>query len=163
MVVLRQYLRADQESYVALASDPDVMRYVGSGQPLTEEQARADFTKNFDVATSDPTHLIAVVDEEGEYAGHCEIFRRAGRTEWEINYFLQRKRWGRSLGGQVVDLLLREARERALPFVVATVDDRNVASIAILRRRGFVPDEALSAAIGMNTLRLTLGSVENKP
>ena len=74
----------------------------------------------------------------------------------EINYFLQRKRWGKSLGGQVVDLLLREARERALPFVIATVDERNVASLAILRRRGFVRDEALSASIGMNTLRLTL-------
>lgn len=132
------------------------MRYVGLGRPLTEEQARADFEKNFDTATSDPAHFIAVVDEEGEYAGHCEIFRRQGRTEWEINYFLQRKRWGQSLGGQVVDLLLREAQKRALPFVVATVDERNVASLAILRRRGFIRDEALSASLGMNTLRLNL-------
>jgi len=159
VVTLRQYVRADQESFTALASDPDVMRYVGLRRALTEEQARADFAKNFDTATSDPAHFIAVVDEDGEYAGHCEIFRRQGRTEWEINYFLRRKRWGQSLGGQVVDLLLREAQERALPFLIATADERNIASLAILRRRGFVRDETLSASLGMNALRLTIGPV----
>ena len=87
MLTLRQYVRADQGSFTALASDPDVMRYVGLGRQLTEEQARADFAKNFDTATSDPGHFIAVVDEGGEYAGHCEIFCRQGRTEWRSIIF----------------------------------------------------------------------------
>ncbi|MBV9270464.1 MAG: GNAT family N-acetyltransferase, partial [Candidatus Eremiobacteraeota bacterium] len=78
------------------------------------------------------------------------------RAEYELVYFLAREVWGHGLGGRVVDRLLEEARAFELPFVIATVDERNAASLAILRRRLFVFDEWLTKELDAPAYRLDL-------
>jgi len=132
------------------------MRYVGNGKPMEPSAAFGMLDKIFNTYSTDPSFFIWAVQENGEYAGHAELKRRPGRSEYELIYFLQRSRWGRSLGGSVVDLLIREARARSIPFVVATVAPENAASIAILRRRGFEEDPNLSTELGSTAYRLLL-------
>lgn len=156
MVTLRKYAPSDRDAFVELFSDPDVVRYAGDGKPLRVERLEAQFARIFSLYDADAERFIAVVEEDGEFAGHVEIVRREGRPEFELVYFLQRARWGRSLGGQVVDMLLQEARRRNLRFVIATVHPENKASLSILARRGFVYDDALSTVHQCIALRLPL-------
>lgn len=150
---LRPYTPDDIFSFVELFGDADVMRYVGDGRPLSRAEASALFERIFDIYKTDPSFYIWAIDCEDGYAGHAELKRRAGRTEYELIYVMQRKRWGRGLGGCVVDRLLGEARAKRIPFVIATVDAENAASIAILRRRGFVRDDGISAALKTSAYR----------
>jgi RimJ/RimL family protein N-acetyltransferase len=155
-VALRLYVRGDRAAFRALLGDEDVMRYSGDGIALDPEAADALFDKVLRMPETDPAFLVWAVVELGEYAGHAELKRRAGRSEYELVYFLQRARWGRGLGGRVVDLLLEEARRRGLPFVIATVERRNAASLRILKKRGFVSDPVLSRELASDAYRLTL-------
>jgi RimJ/RimL family protein N-acetyltransferase len=155
-VRLRHYARDDLPAFVALFGDPDVMRYVGDGVPLDEAGAQRLFGRVFELYATDPQFHVWAIEDGGGYAGHAELKRRTGRSEYELIYFLARDRWGRGLGGEVVEALLAFARERRLPFVIATVDDANAASRRILERRGFVPDAALSESLAAPAYRLDL-------
>ncbi len=155
-VRLRPYARDDLADFSALLGDPEVMRYVGDGVPLAPDAARALFDKAFVLYATDPSFHIWAVDEDGAYAGHAELKRRTGRSEYELIYFLQRARWGRGLGGQVVDALLAVARAERLPFVIATVDAENAASLRLLEQRGFRLDAGLSASFGCPALSRAL-------
>lgn len=132
------------------------MRYAGQGAALDPAAADALFDKVLRLPESDPAFYVWAVVRAGEYAGHAELKRRAGRSEYELVYFLQQARWGRGLGGRVVDLLLTQARRLALPFVIATVDRRNAASLRILSRRGFLVDLPLSRELNADCYRLDL-------
>jgi RimJ/RimL family protein N-acetyltransferase len=140
----------------ALFGDAAVMRYVGDRKPFDAEQSAAALEKIFAICDSDSSSSIWAIEVGDEYAGHAELRRRHGRPEFEIVYLLQQQRWGRSLGGHVVDAILAEAAARALPFVVATVYPENAASLAILRRRGFSEDADLSRERAVLALRLDL-------
>ena len=153
---LRRYTRDDLPAFVELFGDPGVMRYVGDGAWLDEARARRLFERVFELYATDPEFHLWAIDDGGGYAGHAELKRRTGRSEYELIYFLARDRWGRGLGGKVVDALLAFARERRLPFVIATVDDANTASRRILERRGFVPDAGLSEELAAPAYRLDL-------
>jgi RimJ/RimL family protein N-acetyltransferase len=145
---LRRYMRDDDLApFAALFGDAAVMRYVGDGVPLNEAGAQRLFERVFELYATDPAFHVWAIDDAGGYAGHAELKRRTGRSEYELIYFLARDRWGRGLGGEVVDALLAFAQEQRLPFVIATVDDANVASRRILERRGFVRDPALSESL----------------
>jgi [ribosomal protein S5]-alanine N-acetyltransferase len=154
-VSLRPYTSTDADSLKILFSDPEVVRYVGDGKPLVHAALKL-FEKILDKYERDPAFFIWAIQEDGEYAGHAELKRRAGRSEYEIIYILQRSRWGRTLGSRVVNLLLQEARTRSIPFVIATVHPENVGSIVILQRRGFVLHGALSTELQVHTYRLDL-------
>lgn len=155
-VALRPYTQSDLESFAALFGDPEVMRYVGDGRPLEPGGSAQLLAKVLDIYRSDPSFFVWAIEEGGEYAGHAELKRRKGREEYELIYLVERKRWGRSLGGEVVDTLLNEARKRRIPFVIATVEPENSASVAILTRRGFEFDEDLSAQFDCPAYRLQL-------
>jgi RimJ/RimL family protein N-acetyltransferase len=153
---LRRYARDDFPAFAKLFGDAEVMRYVGDGAALDDAGARRLFERVFELYATDPAFYVWAIDDGGGYAGHAELKRRAGRSEYELIYFLARDRWGRGLGGEVVDALLAFAREQRLPFVIATVDDANGASRRILERRGFLPDAALAESLDGPAYRLEL-------
>ncbi|MBV9270904.1 MAG: GNAT family N-acetyltransferase [Candidatus Eremiobacteraeota bacterium] len=153
---LRAYLPADKGAMVRLFGDPLVMRFASTGAPLKRRHAELLFDKIFEVYRSDPQFHVWAVEENGAYVGHAELKRRSGRAEYELVYFLAREVWRHGLGGRVVDRLLEEARAYELPFVIATVDERNAASLAILRRRLFVFDERLTKELDAPAYRRDL-------
>jgi RimJ/RimL family protein N-acetyltransferase len=155
-VRLRAYTDADRGSLIALLGDPDVMRFVGDGAPIEETEAGRLFDGMAEIHAIDPAFFIWAVEDEGGYAGHAELKRRRGRAEYELVYYVARDRWGRGIGGIVADALLAAAREKRLPFVIATVYDGNAASRRIVARRGFLPDARLSEELGAPTYRLDL-------
>lgn len=157
-LALRRYERSDLDDFIALFGDSEVMRYVGDGKPLCASAAAELFAKIFDIYRNDRAFFVWAVREGDRYAGHAELKRRKGRSEYEIVYMLQRSRWGRSLGGVVVGLLVSEARKHRIPFIIATVNPQNSASLAILTRLGFMRDAELSASLCSDTYRLDLGS-----
>ena len=155
--ILRPYERRDSADLAALLGDERVMRYIGDGKPFDAERAsRALDDEVFAKLKSDPSSYIRTIRVGEEYAGHAELFRRPGRSEYELLYLLLPKFWGRGVGSRLVDLLLDRARSRNLPFVIATVHPENVASLAILTRRGFYADDCLTAALELPTFRLDL-------
>lgn len=152
----RYYRESDRKQVADLFGDPEAMRFVGNGLPLGSLESKSFIDQIFEKYRADPSFFIWAIEEDGQYAGHAELKRRTGRSEYEIIYILERARWGRGLGGAVIDRLLEEARNRNMGFVIATVSKKNYASTALLLRRKFQPDETISAELGIPAFRLVL-------
>jgi len=155
-VTLRPYREDDRDRVGSLVADRETMRFIGDGTPQFHDDKPHFIDRVFEKYRTDPTFHIWAIDENGEYAGHAELKRRAGRSEYELIYILERSRWGRGLGGTVVDLILEQSRAIAAPFVIATVYEANAASLAILRRRGFAWDEEISRELDTYALKKPL-------
>jgi ribosomal-protein-alanine N-acetyltransferase len=153
-VTLRPYREEDRGAVGDLFADAETMRFVGDGRPQAGGTHVID--RIFRMYDVDPSFHIWAIDEDGTYAGHAELKRREGRSEYELIYIIERARWGRGLGGIVADLILEQARALDVPFVAATVYEANAPSLAILRRRGFVRDAQLSRELDTYALGLAL-------
>lgn len=82
--MLRRYRPEDETGASALFCDPEVMRYVGDGRALTASEASDLFQRIFAKYATDPAFHIWAVDVDDRFAGHAELKRRDGRTEYAV-------------------------------------------------------------------------------
>lgn len=80
-----------------------------------------------------PDCIVRTIEADGEVAGYVSAFPRDGRSE--IAYWLGRDHWGKGIGQDAVAAFLTLHRERP---IFASVAIGNVASLAILRKCGFL-------------------------
>ena len=82
------------------------------------------------------------LDDAGTVAGfgflHAHLPLPTFRRTAEITYFLGPDACGRGIGSKILDILLRDARERGISVVLASISGKNEGSIAFHRRHGFV-------------------------
>ena len=102
-IALRAYRESDHESVGELFNDPEVVRFVGDGQPVAIDEKPTLFDRTIQKYQTDPTFCIWAIEESDQYIGHAELKRRSGRTEYELIYMLQRQCWGRGIGTEIVD------------------------------------------------------------
>ncbi len=130
------YVPTDEERFVALFGDPEVMRWVGDG-PQPEAANRSLFGRVFDVYAKRRFDVWGIW-LDGEYVGHAEIKPSPTQPGHEIVYALARAVWGRRLGTEVVEALVGYGFSTlGLTEVYATVAAPNAASLAVLSRAGF--------------------------
>jgi RimJ/RimL family protein N-acetyltransferase len=77
----------------------------------------------------------------GEVIGWAGVQQLPGYPMLEVLFALKRERWGLGYASECCQALLKTTfRQLGVKEVVATVDPRNVASIGVLRKQGFVYD-----------------------
>ncbi len=140
LIELRPYTKADEEFFVALFQDPEVVRYVGDGLE-TEAADRELFHRVFTRVY--PTNKFAVwaVVAHGLLIGHAELkpSPRDDIEDWELVYAIQRSHWRRGYGRAVAALVTRYGFDTLrLRAMFATVDTENTPSLALLESLGFV-------------------------
>jgi ribosomal-protein-alanine N-acetyltransferase len=141
-LALRTWSPDDAEEGFRIWGDKDVMRYVGTGRPnASAEETRAWLAR---MAAHHEQHgfgFWAVVEKAtGWLIGNCGMgYQRDGGLPIEFGYTLARSHWSRGLATEAGCACLRYAfEELRLPELFASVDSRNVASIRVLEKLGFV-------------------------
>ncbi|HEU4597909.1 MAG TPA: GNAT family N-acetyltransferase [Pyrinomonadaceae bacterium] len=141
-LVFRPYEQTDRELLVALFTDPEVMKFVGTGVQ-TEDEARAGFARLFthvyEPRAFDVWALFS--KEDGAFVGHAELKPRrdglARAGDFELIYVLSRESWGRGLATEIGRRLLAYGFEALrLGRIHATVDASNEASLRVLLKLG---------------------------
>ena len=133
---LRMFRPDDLDRLAALILDPDVMRYVGNGQPGTREEA--------DVALKSiirhwETHGFgrwAVVDKETQnFIGFGGL--RSLYGEPEVVYHFAKAHWGKGLATELARASLRYGfEEHHFDRVLAIAKPPNAASIHVMEKLG---------------------------
>ncbi|QAY77822.1 GNAT family N-acetyltransferase [Sphingosinicella sp. BN140058] len=136
-LIVRPFHDADGPALIALFADPRVHRFVDDGRPLTPARARLWITRSRENLARYGYGTGAVIARDGEKLIGWAGFARPGDGSEELIYGLAADHWGRGLGRELLRALLRFAEARAIAPVRATVDPRNVRSIALLTRNGF--------------------------
>lgn len=136
---LRPYTEPDEQFFVDLFQDKDVVRYVGDGLQ-SEEADRALFHRVFTHVYSTDKFAIWAVELDGDLIGHAEL-KPSPRDDiegWELVYAIRRSHWRRGFGRLVAERITRYGLENLqLPAVFATVDTANSSSLALLAGLGF--------------------------
>jgi RimJ/RimL family protein N-acetyltransferase len=124
---------------MALDSDPDVMRYVGSPAGVKPPDETIERVRQRIAADHGPIGFWRVESRaDGTFHGLGALIRMPTGDEIELAYRLARPAWGQGIASEAGAALLEYAfRTLVLPRVVAVTYPENRASQRVLEKIGF--------------------------
>lgn len=131
-LLLRRATMDDLADVHTIMRDPAVMRYWSTAPHTTMEQS-AEWLRS--MVEADP--MVSddyVIERVGRVVGKIGCWKLP-----EIGFYLAPDQWGQGIAGEAMSAYL--ARRRALDAptaLIADVDPRNLASLNLLTRHGFV-------------------------
>ena len=135
---LRMFRPDDLDAMSEITRDPEVMRYIGHGRPLTREETRANLENIVARFRQRGFGRWALeLKETGAVVGYCGLSAGNAEVGVELAYMLGRGAWGRGLALEAGRASLRYAFERLGVGAVAglTMQD-NRRSRRVLERLG---------------------------
>jgi ribosomal-protein-alanine N-acetyltransferase len=110
---LRMFEPEDLDAMCEITRDPEVMRYIGYGHPLTREETRANLGSIVSAFRRRGFGRWALVlKETGALVGYCGLSRGNEAVGVELAYMLARGVWGRGLALEAGRACLRYGFER---------------------------------------------------
>ncbi len=154
----RRWRKTDLEAIYAAYSDPEAMRWVGDGTPITRDACERWYGITVNNYTERGYGMFALESRgDGGVVGFCGITHPDGQVEPEIKYTIMRELWGQGYASEAVPALVRYAiAELGLAYMIATVDPENLASQRILKKAGFQQAPARTESDGSTTLVFTV-------
>jgi len=137
-LILRPFVDDDLSAFAAICADPEVMRYIGSGQPLSRAGAWRAIALFIGHWRLRGYGQWAVVEKEsGELVGRAGLWNPEGWPGLEVGWLLARSRWRQGLGTEAARASLDYAFDvvRA-DHVISVIHAENVASIRLAEKIG---------------------------
>jgi [ribosomal protein S5]-alanine N-acetyltransferase len=137
-LVVRRLEDADLPDFYAVCSDPVAMRYMGDGEPLTEEQTALWIQRSKANYSDHAFGCLAVISkQDSRFIGFCGLVYSPGSTDVEIIYALAPPYWGKGLTTEVAGAMLKFGLEQCgLPEIRATIDPQNTNSVKVVEKLG---------------------------
>ena len=139
---LRMFRETDLDAYAAMSADPEVMRYLGAGEPLTRADAwrqMAMLIGHWQLRGYGPW----AVEERasGALVGRIGLFNPDGWPGLECIWTLARGAWGKGYATEGARRALEYAfSELGQPRVISLIRPGNVASVRVAERIGERPE-----------------------
>lgn len=141
-LVLRMFRESDTDAYAEMVSDPEVMRFLGGGQPVP----RAEAWRNMAMVLGH-WHLrgygMWAVEEKatGEMVGRVGCWRPEGWPGLEVGWTLRRRFWGRGYATEAARASMNYAFTKLdQTRVISLIAPENVNSIRVAERLGERPE-----------------------
>ena len=137
-LLVRPWETADRDVFRAMATDPEVMKYVHGGEPYTEAEIDEFLARQArQLAEHDLTMGALIEKQSGRVVGVCGVQPLGASDDLEIGWWLVREVWGRGYATEAGGAAMRYVLETlARPRVVAIIDPGNVASQRVVERLG---------------------------
>lgn len=128
---LRRPRPEDVQAIHAIMSDPEAMKYWSTlpHASLDETMLWFDGMLAADRAGESDEYVI---DYRGEVIGKVGAWRLP-----EIGFFIRRDQWGKGFASEALAAFVDYLREEGVPALLADVDPRNAACLALLKKAGF--------------------------
>lgn len=128
-LILRRQRPEDVPAFHAILTDPPTLRYWGQAP----HQSLEETARWLEDAESDPRKRDQfVIERDGRVIGMI------GTREWPwITYLLLDAEGGRGYGGEALKAFTNYAFDEGRTILLVVTDARNLASLAMVRRRGF--------------------------
>ncbi|MBE9031173.1 GNAT family N-acetyltransferase [filamentous cyanobacterium LEGE 11480] len=152
-LILRQFQDRDLDAYAAMSSDPEVMRYIGTGRTLSREESWRSMAMLLGHWQLRGYGLWAVESKaSGEFLGRVGLWNPAGWPGLEVGWALRRSAWGQGFATEAARAAVNYGFELLQQSeIISLIRPENTASIRIAERLGAKPHEEIevfgSAAI----------------
>lgn len=146
-LLLRPFTESDLSAFVEIASQEDVLKFLPEGDRMTREELEDVFSWLLECYWTNTLEKIRkftlpiVLTETGEIVGWCGLGPlEYDAAETEIFFVVGREHWGKGFATEAARALLAYAfGPLGLRRVVAVVDPRNRASVAVIGKLGMRP------------------------
>ena len=147
-LLIRPWRADDRPSFVAMASDPEVMRFIRGGAPFSEPEIEEFLARQARQEAELGVCMGAMVEKaSGEVVGVAGIQPLGTTGDMEIGWWVMRDRWGRGYATEAGRAALRHVLDAlARTRVVAIIDPGNEASVAVATRLGMRYDRRATGA-----------------
>jgi RimJ/RimL family protein N-acetyltransferase len=137
-LLLRMFRESDLDAYAALCGDPEVMRYLGDGYPLTRGESWRNMALVVGHWQLRGYGLWAVEEREsGLLVGRVGCWRPEGWPGVEIGWALRREFWGRGYATEAAQIVMADAFSRLdQKHLISLIHPDNSPSIAVATRLG---------------------------
>ncbi len=137
-LLCRRWIADDFEQLYALYSDPESMRYVGDGQPISRALCEEWFkVTKANYAKRGYGMFTLVLRESGKVAGFAGLVHPRSQPEPEVKYAFLPLYRGMGLASELVpELLAYGTAAHGLRRIIATVAPGNLASQRVLAKAG---------------------------
>ena len=137
-LILRMFREDDFEAYAKICADPDVMRYLGEGKPLTRSEAWRQMAMILGHWRLRGYGLWAVEERAtGRLIGRIGHFNPEGWPGFELGWVLGKPYWGRGYATEGARRALEYAfTDMERDHVISLIYPDNAASIRLAERIG---------------------------
>jgi RimJ/RimL family protein N-acetyltransferase len=137
-LLLRPFREADLDDYARICADPEVMRHIGEGRPLTRPEAwrhMAFFLGHWQLRGYGL--WAAELKEGGALVGRIGLHNPEGWPDLEVGWLLERACWGRGLATEGGRAALGYAFTRlGAEHVISVIRPENARSVRVAERLG---------------------------
>ena len=157
-LLLRPFRNDDLEAYAAMHGDPEVMRFLGDGTPLSREDAWRNMAMIVGHWTLRGFGLWAVEEKSTRaLVGRVGLFEPDGWPGQEVGWTLARDLWGKGYALEAASASLDHAFHTLLwPRAISLIDPGNQRSIRLAERLG----ERLEREVEIRGRRTLLHCIE---
>ncbi|HLK55553.1 MAG TPA: GNAT family N-acetyltransferase [Chthonomonadaceae bacterium] len=139
-LILRRLTLEDADVLYALDNDPEVMRYINAGAPVSyatiREQLLPRYLSYYETG-ADYGYWAAIEKESGEFIGWFHFRPARDTEEIELGYRLKRAAWGKGYATEGSRALVRKGfQELGLPRIIAKTLTANQASRHVMEKLG---------------------------
>jgi len=137
-LALRMLRESDLDAYAEMCADPEVMRYIGDGQPLARPLAWRNLAMMVGHWALRGYGLWAVEERSsGVLVGRIGFWYPEGWPGFELGWMLRRAFWGRGYATEAARAALPIAfTQMKQPHVISLIHPENAASIRVAERLG---------------------------
>jgi RimJ/RimL family protein N-acetyltransferase len=137
-LLLRQLGQEDLEAYAEMCADPEVMRYIADGAPLTRELAWRNMATMLGHWQLRGYGVWAAVERTtGTLVGRIGCWNPEGWPGFEIGWMLRRAYWGQGYATEGARAALQFAFEELnQPQIISLIHPLNAASMGVAQRLG---------------------------
>lgn len=139
----RTYLLSPQELTFAqirtLDSDPDVMRYIGTGETRTKEKSKSWLeAKHKDYSKHGFGLMPAYLKTDNTFIGWAGLIPLDNTAKIEVGYRFAKCHWGKGYATEITKTIVEYAKNQlGIDDLVAITDPANDASKHVLEKCGF--------------------------
>jgi RimJ/RimL family protein N-acetyltransferase len=135
---IRRWRDSDLPDLMAVYGDAEAMKWVGDGQPITENECCEWLVvthRNYE-KRGYGTFAVEFKAQSG-VVGFCGIVHPGGQEDAEVKYAYLRRFWGRGIATEVLrGLIGYGASAHGITRLIATTAPENCASHAVLTKAG---------------------------
>src|SRR4051794_35038691 len=155
-LLVQQLAADDVDNLYVVTSDPELMHYMGDGQPLSYELTAKWIDVSINNYATKAYGCSAVIDKrDGAFIGFCGLVRSEFAEppdDAELIYALRKPYWGQGLATEVAGAMLEYGKQSChLKRIIATIDPSNTASIQVVYKIGFRHTQTVSDSDGLPT------------
>ncbi|HEX8118640.1 MAG TPA: GNAT family N-acetyltransferase, partial [Pyrinomonadaceae bacterium] len=140
-LVLRMFRESDTDAYADMVGDPEVMRFLGGGKPVSREEAWRNMAMILGHWQLRGYGMWAVEEKESaEMVGRVGCWNPEGWPGLEVGWTLRRRFWGRGYATEAARASVEYAfDELNRTRVISLIAPENLNSIRVAERLGEKP------------------------